>query len=558
MKPFHPHGRNLLVLIIALLILTGGAVGALARFVQFRSGPAIKVITHTVQRGDFEHNVVERGEVESSANVEVRCEVRSRGSGGIAIIDVIPEGTQVEAGQVLVKLDSSTLEQELVQQQITCNTTEAAMVEARNTYEAAQIAKKEYIEGTFVQEEQVIQSEIFVAEEELRKSREYVGYSERLAARGYVTSQQLEGDSFAVEKARTELDAAKTKLRVLQEYTKPKTIKQLDSDIKSAEARWRSQQSSYELETSKLRDIEQQIEKCTLRAPESGQVVYANTEGGRRESEFLVEAGALVRESQVIIRLPDPKKMQVKAKINESRVSMVDVGMGASIRLDAFGEDSVPGEVIRVNEYPEPTSWYSSNVKEYATFVRIDETLEGIRPGLTAEVTVHADYQEDVILVPVQAVFEHGRKAYCAVQSGEQWTAREIDAVANNDKFVVAGSGLDEGEVVAMNPRKLTDQLDLPEIEDEPSTAERSNAKETEGTASKSNASSGADTASIVEMIFTRLDTNKDGVIASDEIPAAQAERLKKSDTNGDGKIEKSEMTQAMKQMMSTGGGPPQ
>ena len=227
---------------------------------------------------------------------------------------MIDEGTEVQEGDVLVQLDSSALEQELVQQQITCNTTEAQMVEARNTFEAAKIAKKEYIEGTFEQESQQIQSEIFIAEENLRRAAEYVGYSERLAARGYVTSQQLEGDSFAVEKAQTELDTAKTKLRVLQEYTKPKMLKQLDSDIKSAEARWKSEQSSYELELSKQKDIEEQIKKCTLVAPQSGQVVYANTQGGRRESEFLVEPGAMVRESQVLIRLPDPSKMQSKPR----------------------------------------------------------------------------------------------------------------------------------------------------------------------------------------------------------------------------------------------------
>ncbi|MEM8680289.1 MAG: HlyD family efflux transporter periplasmic adaptor subunit [Planctomycetota bacterium] len=539
---------------LVLLVVGGGAVAAIARFMPLAAGPTTNVITHTVQRGDFEHNVVERGEVESSANVEVRCEVKARGSGGIAILDVIDEGTEVQAGDVLVQLDSATLEQELVQQQITCNTTEAQMVEARNTYEAAQIAKKEYIEGTFEQESQQIQSEIFIAEETLRKAAEYVGYSERLAARGYVTSQQLEGDSFAVEKAQTELDTAKTKLRVLQEYTKPKMLKQLDSDIKSAEARWKSEQSSYELETSKLKEIEEQITKCTLVAPQAGQVVYANTQGGRRESEFLVEAGALVRESQVLIRLPDPSKMQVKAKINESRVTAVREGMKATIRLDAFGDSSVPGEVVRVNEYPEPTSWYSSQVKEYATFVRIDETISGIRPGLTAEVTIHANARQDALLVPVQAVFEHGRRTFVALQQGETWEAREIGAPLSSQKFVVAEQGLAEGDVVAMNPRKLIDQLDLPEIEETPPPPPAKPAEQKRPASS----SGGSNASAVVDMIYQRLDKNSDGIIAADEMPADQADRLKQSDRNGDGKIQKAEMLQAMQKMMSRGGGPPQ
>ena len=59
-------------------------------------------------------------------------------------------------------------------------------------------------------------------------------------------------------------------------------------------------------------------------------------------------------------------------------------------------------------------------------------------------------------------------------------------------------------------------------------------------------------------MIFTRLDKNSDGIIAADEIPADQADRIKRSDTNGDGQIQKAEMLQAMKKMMSQGSGPPQ
>jgi hypothetical protein len=58
-------------------------------------------------------------------------------------------------------------------------------------------------------------------------------------------------------------------------------------------------------------------------------------------------------------------------------------------------------------------------------------------------------------------------------------------------------------------------------------------------------------------MIFTRLDQNQDGVIAADEIPADQADRIKASDSNGDGNIEKQEMMQAIRARMAAGGGPP-
>lgn len=465
-------GGTVLTLLAVLLVLAGGVSLGVWKLGGRNRDEGPVIITHLVQRGLFEYEVVERGEVESSSNVEVRCEVRSRGNSGVAILELIPEGTYVEKGDVLVRLDSSAMDQEVVEQQIKCNSSQAQMIEARNKFEAAKIALEEYTEGIYVQDLEQIKSEIFVAEENLRRAREYVVYSQRLAARGYVTSQQLEGDEFAVEQAATELNVAKTKRKVLTEYARKKTIKQLESDIRSAEANWQALESSYALELTELADEKLQVEKCVIVAPQAGQVVYASQQSSRRESEFLVELGALVRESQVLIRLPDPTKMQVKAKINESRVTSIRAGMPATIRLDAFGDDRLEGEVIRVNEYPEPGGWYSSQVKEYGTFIKIANPPPKLRPGLTAEVTIHVQRTEDVLMLPVQAVYEHGRDLFTMRRDDENdWTAVPLQVGATNDQFVHIKEGVSEGDVVAMNPRKLLDQVDLPALENDDSAA---------------------------------------------------------------------------------------
>ncbi len=460
-----PRGASVLPFGMILLLLALAVGIGVWRWLPSRSSRGPKAITYTVERGPFVYDVVERGEVESSSNVEVRCDVKAQKTNGVIILEVIDEGTQVEEGDILVRLDSSGLEQDLVQQQIICNSAEAQMITSRNTYEAAKIAKLEYMEGTYYQEEQTIQSEIFVAEETLRKAQEYLGYSARLSARGYVTPQQLEGDRFAVEKARTELATAKTKLRVLQEYTKPKMMKELESNIRSAEAAWKSDESSYKLEVAREKEFADQIEKCTLRAPQAGQVIHANRSSRRGDSEFICEPGAVVREGQVLIRLPDNSKMQVKAKINESRITSLAVGQKVTVRIDAFGDKTLRGVVTTVNEYPEPTSWFSSQVKEYATFIRILDTEEDLKPGLTAEVTIHVSDVPDAIRVPVQAIHEHGRITYCVVRTGEdRWEAREVSIANNNDKFVMIADGVVEGDVVALNPRRLLDYVDLPVI----------------------------------------------------------------------------------------------
>ena len=99
----------------------------------------------------------------------------------------------------------------------------------------------------------------------------------------------------------------------------------------------------------------------------------------------------MVRENQVIIRLPDPERMQVKAKINEAKIALVETDMPVTIRMDAFPDVELEGVVEKVNEYPAPTSWYSGNIKEYETFVKILGSPTTLKPGLTAEVRIQVE-----------------------------------------------------------------------------------------------------------------------------------------------------------------------
>ncbi len=387
-------------------------------------------------RGPFVHIITERGAVESASNYEVRCEVQSRGAAGTMILDIVPEGTYVNEGDFLVRLDSSWLESERTKQEISCAQSEALLAEAQNTLETAKINLKEYLEGQYRLEEKKIQNEILLASQEVSRARENLAYSERLAAKGYITKQQLEAESFALQKAQNDLEAAQLKLKVLQEYTKPKRLKELESEIKTAEARLAARRQAYELDRQQLRRIEEQIAKCVIYAERSGEVVYANVTG-QGAQDVIIEPGTLVRENQVIVRLPDPKNMQVKARVNETRISRIRVGMPAEIRLDAFPEVSLKGEVTSVSEYPAPTMWHRGDVKEYETLVKILTPMQGLKPGLTAQVHIQVEELEDVLQLPIQAVFEHQGRYYCVVRNGGVWEARQVQIGPSNEQLVV-------------------------------------------------------------------------------------------------------------------------
>lgn len=425
---------------------------------------SVNAIMHEVERDDFLLTVTERGEINAAGVTEIRSEVKTKNTPGVAILRIVPEGSKVNQGDIVVELDASALEAERTTQQIACNSVEALVIEANNVYETAVIAKREYIEGTYINERQTIEGEVFVAEENLSRAQEYYEYSKKLAVKDFVNDLQLEADKFAVEKYRKELEAAKTKLKVLDEFTKAKTIKQLESDILISKAKWEANKNSYQLELDKLKDIEDQIAKCTIVAPSDGVVLYAHERDRRGNDDFIVEEGAIVRERQAILKIPDPSAMEVEITINESLIQFVEKGMPVTVVPVGMGDMTLKGKVDRVNRYAEPTGWRKANVKEYKAYVKIDDAPVGLRSGLTASVTIQCASVPDAIKVPVQAVYAHGEQFFCMLRDGGSWRAQEVVCGPTNDKFYVIEDGLNERDRVALNPRRFLDQVQLPEL----------------------------------------------------------------------------------------------
>lgn len=466
----NPRFRKL----IGALALIAGCTGAY--FLLPKKTPASNKsalpsapLTIAAASSQFLQEVLERGEVGSSSNVEIRCQVQSRVLTGTPIIQIVPEGSYVKEGDFLVKLDDSGIQADVVQQQIACNSSRALEVEARTDFEAAKLALEEYESGTFLQDRGVLEGDKFVAQENVRRAEEYLRYSFKLAERGYVTDVQLEADRFAVEKARKELENASTKLSVLHRYTKSKTINRLKANVETAEARLRARENSHNLDEDRLKNLEDQLAKCVINATTSGQVVYANLPTG----DPLIAEGKPVRERQIIIRLPDPKRMQVTARINESRIDKVRIGMQSKIRLDAFPNIVLTGSVRSVSEYPLPALTPYSSVKEYGAEVTIDEPPQGVRSGMTAQVAIEVERRENVLQVPVQAVLERGKRFFCIVDSGGELVAKEVQVGSANEQYVIISEGLEDGEQVILAPQSYEAKVSLPDVaaKDEPSRA---------------------------------------------------------------------------------------
>lgn len=426
----------------------------------------IQPLLEEVTLGDFVLEFVEPGEIESAENVEIKSEVRSRSSSGTSILEIVPEGTVVKKGDFLIRLDDASLQKDLLRQRISVHQSKAALVKATADVEAANLALQEYLSGSFRENEEQLESSEFVAKENLRRAQEYLVYSKKLAAKGYVSEAQLEADQFALEKAKKELDLAQTKLEVLRTHSRKAKVNDLNASILTAEARLQSAQNSYQLEKTQEIEIEEQIEKCMIFSPSSGEVTYANNTKSGSSDSILIEEGKQVRENQTIIRLPNSSLLRVRAKVNENKIEQVRPGMKCSILIDAMRDLELDGTVESVSEYPIPSiNRYTSHIKEYSTEIVINNPPSGVRTGMTAKVTIRSEFFENILQIPLTAIFRKDSKSFCLVYTqDDEMEIREIQLGSHNMNMAIVTGGLVKGEQVVVNPDHFRSDLELSKL----------------------------------------------------------------------------------------------
>lgn len=465
-------------------IVAVALIGVAGYFYFSGNGEAEEIdpIMAKVTRGEFVSQVLDQGEVQSSENVEIRCEVRAR-NGSLSVLTVTPEGTMVKPGDFLVQLDSTAFEKELEQQNISMANAETSVIQSNSSLESAKATKEEYIEGTFKQQKKEIQNEIYdatsqikIAEQELATQEAQLAHSKQLQSKGYITDQTLIADGFKMDNARISmkkgelsLELAKEKMRVLEDISFKKETVQLEADIKAAVVKLKSDEKSLAVEKEKLTEIETMIENCKIVVPEgvSGQVVYAK-ESSRGGNDWILEEGTSVRQNQVLVRLPNPEKMEVKALINEQSITQVATGMPATIKVDALNGTTLKGVVTKVNQYAESSGWMSSSIRKYAVLVQIIDPPEALKPGMNSSVTIQVQYEPDALLAPIQTIYAVGKQQFCLIKKGDnKWETREVTVAGDNSQMVLIKDGLEEGDELVMNPGAFKKYMDLPETKAE-------------------------------------------------------------------------------------------
>ena len=189
-----------------------------------------------------------------------------------------------------------------------------------------------------------------------------------------------------------------------------------------------------------------EIERCVIRAERSGLVIYPRAEEWKNAPD--IAEGATVHHDQVLLLMPDLSKMQVKIGIHESIIDRIKPGLAASVTLP---DKTLDGEVTFVASVTSPAGWWTGNIVKYDTIIQLP-SVEGLKPGMSAEVEVILARYENVLTIPVAAVIETEAGYFCWVKTAEPAQRRSLQLGNRNDQFIVVDDGLREGDKVVLNP----------------------------------------------------------------------------------------------------------
>ena len=456
----------------------------------------VDLLTFYVKKGPIVISVSESGNIKAREQLVIKSEVE----GTTNILTLVPEGSRVKKGDLLIELDSSQLQDEKVNEQIRVMNAEAAFIRARENLAVTKnqaesdIDKAEltlhfaredlemYFEGEYPKILKEAESMITIAEEELRRASEKLKWSRVLFEEEYISQTELQADELAAKKTQLDLELSMEELTLLRDYIHKRKMAELESDIRQAlmaleraklkasanivqaEADLRARDSEFQRQKSKLEKIQDKITKTKIYAPADGLIVYATSaKASWRGNVQPLAEGQGVRERQELIYLPTGSSFTAEVKIHESTLEKVSLGLPVRLTIDALPGKTYTGRVSRIAPLPDPISmWLNPDLKVYNTDIYIDNETPELKTGMSCRAEIIIERYSDAVYIPVQAVLNIDGRPQVFVQNGKNSEMRPVDVGLDNNRMIVILSGLQPGERVLLTP-----PLDAAEVEAE-------------------------------------------------------------------------------------------
>lgn len=473
-----------LAVVAPILMLIGGGAWAATSWTR-RTNIAATADTYIVKPRTFSVVLKEKGELKAAKSTDIASQVEGRST----IIYLIPEGTAVKKGDLLVELASDQIEARIQQDELketnAITNFESAKTEleiqrdrnasdirkAELSIELRRLGLEKYEKGDWEQSLRDAQIEIERATIALERRTEDFAAAKQLRAKNFITKIKYDEDEFNFKKAQWELEKAIKSLHVLKTYTHVADLRQKQSDLeeaikeaervgKNADAEEMKRVRALEGKTKELELIQDllaklrtQKEQCRITAPAQGFVVYYAGGGGRHfmSGDNQIKEGATVHERQIMLSLPDTSKMMVVVRVHEAKTDKLHIGQQVVVKVEGLRDQQFTGTVTKIAVLADSQNrWLNPDLKEYETEITLDPSEAALKPGVTAHVEILVDLVENELAVPVQAIYAKGGKRYVFRREARKAAPVEVTLGAIGTEWASVTAGLTQGDSIML------------------------------------------------------------------------------------------------------------
>lgn len=429
----------------ALALLLLAACAALGAAFNGRGG-AQAALTALAREGTLVLRLTETGTLKPAQSITYRSPLGGREA---EIVFLVPEGTLVNEGDLLARLETIELRREL----------ERAVQETRQADVEFQLAEVEREEGQANLESltegagalgvEETRSRLRLAEKKVQRLRDEHEALKPLMQKGFITGEELQKAAFELEQAEADLDLARRKAAIYIERTHPQDRRHAELQLAQRQVKRENARVRLAEARARVQSLREAIENCSIHARAAGLAVYEEFLGAGLRRKIRV--GDRVTGSHGLVTIPEVARMLVEASVPETAVHRVRTGQPALIRVDAFPDLELAGRVTRVGALARSSAERSFEDKRFDLVVEVVDAKDAdLRPEMTARVDVLLSERRGVVLAPVNAVFERDGAPVCHVVRTFGVDTRAVELGDSDGFFVEVRAGLRDGDRVAL------------------------------------------------------------------------------------------------------------
>jgi HlyD family secretion protein len=195
-----------------------------------------------------------------------------------------------------------------------------------------------------------------------------------------------------------------------------------------------AQQAEVEQAEASVRNIQVSISETSLVAPISGVITVQNA-----------KIGEIVSPGGTVFSIISDNNLEVDSEIPEVDIGRVNVGDIVDMTIDALPGEQFIGKVF----YIDPAQTIVQGVVDYLVKVSFDKSDPRIKSGLTVNLNIKTQTDNNVLIVPQFAVIQNSSGAFVKILKNNSVVQVPVTLGIQDDKGnVEIISGVTEGEQV--------------------------------------------------------------------------------------------------------------